>query len=123
MPTTTMAMHAIRYGDGFFKRHGAMEILVFVMLYKLPTLMATALTTVFLMELGFEKVEIAAVAKVAGLIATIVGTLAGGALMVRLGIKAALWVLPVVIVLAAAGLAVVQGGRKRKAASATAAEM
>lgn len=76
----------------FFKRHGAMEILVFVMLYKLPTLMATALTTVFLMDIGFEKVEIAAVAKVAGLIATIVGTLAGGALMVKLGVKVALWI-------------------------------
>jgi MFS transporter, PAT family, beta-lactamase induction signal transducer AmpG len=76
----------------FFKRQGAMEILVFVMLYKLPTLMATALTTVFLLDLGFDKIEIAAVSKVAGLIATIVGTLAGGALMVRLGIKAALWI-------------------------------
>jgi PAT family beta-lactamase induction signal transducer AmpG len=76
----------------FFKRHGAMEILAFVMLYKLPTLMATALTTVFLMELGFDRIEIAAVAKVAGLIATIVGTLAGGALMVRLGVKASLWI-------------------------------
>lgn len=76
----------------FFKRHGAMEILVFVMLYKLPTLMATALTTVFLMEIGFEKIEIAAVAKVAGLIATIVGTLAGGALMVKLGVKRSLWI-------------------------------
>lgn len=76
----------------FFKRHGAMEILVFVMLYKLPTLMATALTTVFLLDVGFDRVEIAAVAKVAGLVATIVGTLAGGALMVRLGVKRALWV-------------------------------
>jgi PAT family beta-lactamase induction signal transducer AmpG len=69
-----------------------MEILVFVMLYKLPTLMATALTTVFLMDLGFDKTEIAAVAKVAGLVATIVGTLAGGALMVKLGMRAALWI-------------------------------
>lgn len=76
----------------FFRRHGAMEILVFVMLYKLPTLMATALTTVFLMDLGFDKTEIAAVAKVAGLVATIVGTLAGGALMVRLGVKSSLWI-------------------------------
>jgi len=76
----------------FFKRQGAMEILVFVMLYKLPTMMATALTTVFLMDLGFERTEIAAVTKVAGLIATIVGTLAGGGMMVRMGIKASLWI-------------------------------
>ncbi len=76
----------------FFKRDGAMEVMGFVMLYKLPTLMATALTTVFLMSLGFEKIEIAAVSKVAGLIATIVGTLAGGAMMVKLGVKYSLWV-------------------------------
>jgi PAT family beta-lactamase induction signal transducer AmpG len=76
----------------FFKRHGAMEILLFVMLYKLPTLMATALTTNFLMGLGFEKIAIAAVSKVAGLIATVVGTLAGGALMVRMGVRRSLWI-------------------------------
>lgn len=80
----------------FFKRQGAMEILVFVMLYKLPTMMATALTTVFLMDLGFEKIEIAAVAKVAGLVATIAGTLAGGALMVKLGIKYSLWLFGII---------------------------
>ena len=76
----------------FFKRKAAMEILEFVMLYKLPTLIATALTTVFLLELGFEKIQIAAFSKVTGLIATIVGTLVGGALMVRLGVRAALWI-------------------------------
>lgn len=76
----------------FFNRRGAMEVLVFVMLYKLPTLMATALTTVFLMDLGFAKIEIAAVAKAAGLVATIVGTLTGGLMMVRLGIKTSLWI-------------------------------
>jgi MFS family permease len=54
-------------------------------------LMATALTTVFLLEVGFSKPEIAAVTKVAGLIATIVGTLVGGALMTRIGTKRALW--------------------------------
>ncbi|MBL7717071.1 MAG: MFS transporter [Bdellovibrionales bacterium] len=76
----------------FFKRPSAMEILAFVMLYKLPTLMATALTTVFLLDLGFDRTEIAAVAKFAGLVATIVGTLAGGALMVKTGLRSALWI-------------------------------
>lgn len=76
----------------FFKRPGAMEILAFVMLYKLPTLMATALTTVFLLDLGFDRTEIAAVAKFAGLIATIAGTLAGGALMVKMGLRTSLWI-------------------------------
>jgi PAT family beta-lactamase induction signal transducer AmpG len=75
----------------FFGRTGAVEILLFVMIYKLPTMMATALTTPFLMGVGFTKLEIGAVTKVSGLIATIVGTLSGGALMTRLGTKRALW--------------------------------
>lgn len=76
----------------FFKRQGAVEILLFVMVYKLSTMMATALTTAFLLELGFTKTEIGAVTKVFGLIATIVGTLTGGALMVKLGTKRSLWI-------------------------------
>ena len=76
----------------FFSRNGAIEILLFVMVYKLSTMMATALTTTFLMSLGFTKTEIGAVTKVFGLIATIVGTLTGGALMVKLGTKRSLWV-------------------------------
>jgi len=76
----------------FFTRAGAVEILLFVMIYKLSTMMATALTTPFLMEVGFSKTEIGTVTKVFGLIATIVGTLAGGALMTRLGTKKSLWI-------------------------------
>jgi PAT family beta-lactamase induction signal transducer AmpG len=84
----------------FFRRPGAIEILSFVMVYKLSTMMATSLTTPFLIELGFTKTEIGAVSKVFGLIATIVGTLSGGALMVRLGLKKALWIFGVAQALA-----------------------
>jgi PAT family beta-lactamase induction signal transducer AmpG len=76
----------------FFRRQGAMEILLFVMVYKLSTMMATSLTTTFLMSLTFSKTEIGAVSKVFGLLSTIVGTLAGGALMTRLGMKRSLWI-------------------------------
>jgi PAT family beta-lactamase induction signal transducer AmpG len=62
------------------------------MIYKLSTMMATALTTPFLMEIGFSKAEIGRVTKVFGLIATIIGTLAGGAMMDRIGLKRALWI-------------------------------
>ncbi|MGE3262172.1 MAG: MFS transporter [Bacteriovoracia bacterium] len=76
----------------FFQRSGAMEILIFVMVYKLSTLMATALTTKFLVDLGYSNLMIGTVNKGAGLIATIAGTLAGGALMAKLGLKRSLWV-------------------------------
>ena len=76
----------------FFGRQGAWEILVFVMIYKLGTMMGSALTTNFLMSLDFTKSEIGAVSKVVGLVSTVVGTLVGGALMTRLGIKKSLWI-------------------------------
>ena len=80
----------------FFQRRGAMEILIFIMIYKLSTLMATALTTKFLLELGYSKTMIGGTNKVAGLIATISGTLVGGSLMMRLGLKRSLWIFGVV---------------------------
>lgn len=76
----------------FFQRSGAMEILLFVMVYKLSTLMATALTTKFLIDLGYSLEVIGGVNKTTGLIATILGTLAGGALMAKLGLKKSLWI-------------------------------
>lgn len=90
-PYTRFSERVLAPFADFFRRAGAMEILLFVMVYKLSTMMATSLTTTFLMSLAFTKTEIGAVSKVFGLIATIVGTLAGGALMTRLGMKRALW--------------------------------
>jgi PAT family beta-lactamase induction signal transducer AmpG len=80
----------------FFQRPGAMEILLFVMIYKLSTLMATALTTKYLLELGYTKTLIGSTNKVAGMIATIAGTLVGGSLMIRLGLKRSLWIFGIV---------------------------
>jgi PAT family beta-lactamase induction signal transducer AmpG len=80
----------------FFQRGGAMEILIFIMVYKISTLMATALTTKFLIDLGYSNTMIGAVNKGAGLIATITGTLVGGSLMTKLGLKRSLWVFGVI---------------------------
>src|SRR5713226_9182654 len=50
-----------------------------------------AMTTPFLLEIGFTKTDIGAVTKGFGLVATLLGTLTGGALMVRLGMQRSLW--------------------------------
>ena len=76
----------------FFKRPGAIELTLFVIIYKLDTVVAQALQTVFMMGLGFTKTDIGAVTKGFGLIATITGTIVGGAWMVKLGIRKALWI-------------------------------
>jgi len=76
----------------FFSRRGAAGILLFIVFYKLDVVMATALTTPFLLELGFTMTDIGAVTKGLGMIATIAGTLAGGAVVSRIGMKGSLWI-------------------------------
>lgn len=90
-PPRTLAEAAVTPLTEFLKRPGSPEILSFIVLYKLDVVMALALTTPFLQELGFTKTVIAGVNKGAGLVAVILGTLAGGALMPKLGMKRALW--------------------------------
>jgi PAT family beta-lactamase induction signal transducer AmpG len=75
----------------FFSRPGAVTLLALIVLYKLGDAFAGALTTAFLLRgAGFGLDDVAYVNKVMGLAATIVGALAGGALMIRLGLYRAL---------------------------------
>lgn len=74
----------------FFKRPGCIEVLIFIILYKLDGAVASALMTKFFLDVGFTKTDIAAVTKVFGMIATIVGTLLGGALIFKMGLKRSL---------------------------------
>ena len=91
-PPRTLAEAAVFPLVEFMKRKGAVENLAFIILYKLDVVMALALTTPFLQELGFTKTVIAGVNKGGGLAAVILGTLAGGALLPKLGMKRALWI-------------------------------
>ncbi|MEN5160436.1 muropeptide transporter [Achromobacter spanius] len=71
----------------FFMRRGAMEVLLLIVLYKLGDAFAGALSTTFLIRgAGFTPTEVGTVNKVLGLAATIIGALAGGALMSRWGL-------------------------------------
>ncbi len=76
----------------FFKRRGAIESLIFILLYKLGDVAVGSMTMPFMISMGFSRTEIGAVNKGMGLAATIVGSLSGGALMMRLGQYRALWV-------------------------------
>ena len=71
---------------------GAFLILIFIFLYKIGDSMATALATPFYLDLGFSMTEIGVIAKNAGLWPGIIGGLAGGIWMIKLGINRALWV-------------------------------
>lgn len=80
----------------FFNRAGAIEMLIFILIYKLDVSFAMAFTTPFMMDLGFTKTEIAYALKGAGFFATIGGTLAGGALMLKWKMKKSLWIFGIV---------------------------
>ena len=92
----------------FINRKGlkpALEILVFLFLYKLGDSMATALQTPFFIDLGFSKTEIGVVAKTASLIAMTVGLAVGGIVMIKLSINRALWIFGFVQIVSILGFA------------------
>jgi PAT family beta-lactamase induction signal transducer AmpG len=71
----------------FFRRPGAWTILALIVLYKLGDAFAGALSTTFLLRgTGFSLAQVGTVNKIFGLAATIIGALAGGSLMARLGL-------------------------------------
>jgi PAT family beta-lactamase induction signal transducer AmpG len=74
----------------FIGRRGWIVILLFVLCYKVGEAISGTMATPFYVEMGFTGVEIAAVSKVFGIIATLVGTLAGGLVVARFGIMRAL---------------------------------
>jgi PAT family beta-lactamase induction signal transducer AmpG len=76
----------------YFRRSGAVEMLAFIMVFKLGDAIAGAMTTPFLLDIGFTRTEVGTVNKAFGLAATILGTLAGGGILSRIGIHRSLWI-------------------------------
>jgi PAT family beta-lactamase induction signal transducer AmpG len=71
----------------YFSHPGAGAILALIVLYKLGDAFAGSLLTPFLLKgMGYASAEVGVVNKVLGLWLTIAGALAGGALMLRLGL-------------------------------------
>ena len=93
----------------YFSRSGALIILAFILLYKVGDSMASNLTTPFILQLGFSKTELASIVKTFGLAATIVGSLVGGAFMIRLGIGRSLWIFGTLQAVSTAGFAWLAG--------------
>ena len=71
----------------FFMRKGAWTVLLFILLYKIGDSMAANMTTPFILNMGYSKTDMATVAKGVGLIATIIGGLVGGVMMLKFNMK------------------------------------
>ncbi len=67
-------------------------ILLFIVLYKFGEAIAGTMSNPLYLSLGFTKIEIATVAKIYGVAATLAGVAIGGVLVLRLGIFGALFV-------------------------------
>lgn len=76
----------------YFSRPGAWTILAFIVLYKVGDSMASEMTMPFYLQMGFTKTQIGAVAKFFGFWATIIGSLTGGLLILKLNIHRSLWI-------------------------------
>ncbi|MDR2164051.1 MAG: AmpG family muropeptide MFS transporter [Zoogloeaceae bacterium] len=92
----------------FMGRQGwrnALLILAFIFLYKLGDSLATALSTTFYLKMGFSKTDIGLIAKHAGLWPAVIGGMAGGLWMMKIGINRALWIFGVVQLVTILGFA------------------
>ena len=78
--------------SGRYGAVGLILILLFTILYKFGEAVAGTMSNPLYVLLGFTKVEIATVAKIYGVGATLAGVAAGGILVARLGVLRALLV-------------------------------
>lgn len=69
----------------FMTRPYWMQVLLFIILYKLGDAFMGVMFNPFLLDIGFTKTQIAQVVKLYGLIATLLGAFAGGAMVARVG--------------------------------------
>lgn len=104
----TLRAACIEPWQEFIGRRGwrdALWILAFLFLYKLGDSLATALSTPFYLDMGYGKTDIGLIAKHAGLWPAILGGMAGGLWMARIGIDRALWFFGLVQMLTILGFA------------------
>jgi PAT family beta-lactamase induction signal transducer AmpG len=94
---------------GFLSRHRALEILAFVLLYKLADNLAGALLRPFLVDMGYSADDRGIALGTVGLAATLGGTFLGGAMTTRLGLGHALWVFGVLQIVSNVGYVLVAG--------------
>lgn len=92
---------------GFLGKHRALEILAFVVLYKLSDQLTQALTRPFLVQVGFGDFDVGVATMTIGQASAVFGTFLGGVLTQSLGLGRALWIFGFLQLLSNLGYAVV----------------
>jgi PAT family beta-lactamase induction signal transducer AmpG len=76
----------------FFTRDAAIAILLFVTLFKLADALAAAMTTTFVLKIGFSRIELATIIKGVGFAAALLGGFAGGFVARAYPLSTSLWI-------------------------------
>jgi PAT family beta-lactamase induction signal transducer AmpG len=90
-PPRSLASAVVEPLRTFFRRQDAIAIALFLFFYKFGDSMGATMVNPFLKDLCFSNAEAGAAIKTIGFLATIGGSLLGGALIVRIGLGRALW--------------------------------
>lgn len=104
-PPSSLCQAVVEPVAEFFRRGGALPILLFILLFKLGDQVAISMTTPFILAAGFSKEELAWYVNVFGLWTLIAGGFLGGVLMLGLGIRRSLWIFGVLQMLGILGYA------------------
>jgi MFS transporter, PAT family, beta-lactamase induction signal transducer AmpG len=92
---------------GFLTRHRALEILAFVVLYKLADQLAQSLQRPFLIDMGYNEVDRGVALSTVGVIGNVAGTFIGGLLTAPLGLGRSLWIFGFFQIFSNAGYALI----------------
>ncbi len=91
----------------FIQRNGAVLILLFVFFFKLGDALSGSMLSPFYKEMGYQKEDIALIAKTFGLISSMVGLFIGGITIYKIGILRSLWTFGVLQALSTASFALI----------------
>ncbi len=94
---------------GLLSRHRALEILFFVVFYKLADNLAGALVSPFLVDMGYAPVDRGFWRGNISTVSIVVGTMAGGALTDVLGLGRSLWIFGILQIVSNVGYVFVAG--------------
>jgi MFS transporter, PAT family, beta-lactamase induction signal transducer AmpG len=92
---------------GLLGQHRALEILAFVVLFKLSDNLTQALLRPFFVQMGFNDTDVGVATMTIGTVGLLVGTFLGGMLTNRVGLGRALWISGVLQIASNLGYAVV----------------
>jgi PAT family beta-lactamase induction signal transducer AmpG len=76
----------------FLNKSGALKLLLFILLYKLGDMLASAMTIPFYLDIGFTKADIGLIGKTFGLGSQMIGTFIGSAIIMQIGFYRSLWI-------------------------------